>query len=231
MRLQKGRTMKTNEVDFSCLSLRNLRAMLPNTKGVEHPSETWFRENPNEIMFQDFCADGKITVYTNGFYTYTEDGGEHLSILRVDGFSRLRYDFADKTCGIVEEADYLDSSFLVALYVNGKNQWDRNAMKRAAYRHGYYLENDSSDWGEEAMVPSAEEECITTEEKKEQRAIIRRVFSTLTKRQKEIVRLHFMNGVSQTEIANRLGIAQPYVYRVLSRCVEIFQKNLCAEMV
>ena len=231
MRPQKGRTMKTSEIDFSCLTLRNIRAMLPSTKGVETPSETWFRENPEEIMFRDFCAEGTVTVYTNGFYTYTEDGGEHLTILRVDGFNRLRYDFADKTCSTVEEADYLDSSYLVALYVNGKNQWDRNAVKRAAYRHGYYLENNSTDWGEEAMVPSAEDEYITTEDEKEQRAIIRRVFSTLTKRQKEIVRLHFINGVSQTEIANRLGIAQPYVHRVLSRCVEIFHKNLYAEMV
>ncbi len=223
--------MKTSEIDFSCLSLRNIRAMLLGTKGVETPSETWFRENPDEIVFRDFCADGMVTVYTNGFYTYTEDDGEHLAILRVDGFSRLRYDFADNSSSIVEEADYLDSSYLVALYINGKSQWDRNSSKREAYRHGYYLENDSSDWGEEAMTPSTEDEYITTEEEREQQAIIRRVFSTLTKRQQEIVRMRYINGFSQTEIANRLGIAQPYVHRVLSRCVEIFQKNLCDEMV
>ena len=220
MRPQKGRIMKTSEIDFSCLSLRNLRAMLPSTRGVETPSETWFRENPDEIMFRDFCANGTVTVYSNGFYTYTEDEGEHLAILRADGFSRLRYDFADNSSSIVEEADYLDSSYLVALYINGKSQWDRNSSKREAYRHGYYLENDSSDWGEEAMVPSTEEQVVQAENEKEMASIVGRALSILTDRQREIVKMHIMEGITQEEIASMIGLSRCSVQTHLERAMK-----------
>ena len=101
--------MKTGEIDFSGITLRSLRSTLPKTTGLNSPSEIWFRENVDQILCSKTCGDGLITVYSNGFYTYTEDEGEHLAILRVDGFERLRYDFVDDTTYNVEEADYIDS--------------------------------------------------------------------------------------------------------------------------
>ena len=209
--------MKTGEIDFSCLSLRKLRTMLPSTKDVETPSEPWFRENTEEIMFRDSCAEGTITVYTNGFYTYTEDDDEHLTILRADGFNRIRYDFVDKTCSIVEEDDYLDSSCLVALYINGKNHWDKNAANREVYRHGYYLENDSSDWGAETMVPSAEDQVVKAESAKERIRILNEALSILTDRQREIVEMHIEDGITQEEAGSLVGLSRCSVQTHLER--------------
>jgi len=225
MCLQKGHIMKTSEIDFSGITLRSLRAMLPGTEGLQPPSEIWFRENPDQILCFDYCGDGLITVYSNGFYTYTEDDGEHITILRVDGFKRLRYDFVDNTAGIVEESDYIDSPYLVALYINGKTQWDINASKRSMYRHGYYLENNSKDWGSEAMVPSAEDEYIARETRREERFMLSESIAKLTKRQRQIVKLYFDDGMKQEAIAKLLGVRQQSVMDVLSAAIKNLRNN------
>ena len=66
MRPQKGRTMKTSEIDFSCLSLRNLRAMLPSTTGVETTPEPWRGENTDEMKIREFRANGNVPVGSHG---------------------------------------------------------------------------------------------------------------------------------------------------------------------
>ena len=225
MRPQKGRIMKNSRIDYSTLSLRGLRAILPSTNGMETPSETWFRENHCEMLFSERCGEGTVTIFTNGFYTYTEDEGEHLSILRVDGFKRLRYDFADNTQSIVEEKEYLDSPFLVALYINGKNQWDRNTLKRSAYRHEYYLENDSTDWGEEAMIPSAENVFFNRTEKEEKASLLERAMSFLTGRQREFVRLFYFEGLTQAQIAHKWGVRAPTVIDIQKAAIRRLKKS------
>ncbi len=217
--------MKTGEIDFSGITLRSLRSILPKTTGLNSPSEIWFRENVDQILCSKTCGDGLITVYSNGFYTYTEDEGEHLAILRVDGFERLRYDFVDDTTYIVEEADYIDSPYMVALYINGKTQWDINASKRSMYRHGYYLENNSKDWGSEAMVPSAEDEYIARETRKEELSMLTESLAKLTKRQKQIVKLYFDDGLKQEAIAKRLGVRQQSVRDVLGAAIKNLRNN------
>ena len=223
MRPQKGRTMKTSDIDFSRLSLRNLRAMLPSTEGKESPSEIWFRENPDKVVCADACGDGMITVYSNGFYTYTEDGGEHLSILRVDGFKRIRYDFADRSKQIVEESEYLDCSYLIGLYLNGQNQWLRNADRRSSYYHELYLDYDEDDWADGVSAQSAEEELVQREETKERTDRLRMLMTHLTDRQSQIVRFYFFDDMNVKQIAKRLHVSFQYCAKTISRSLEIMK--------
>lgn len=223
MRPQKGRIMKTSEMDFSSLSLRSLREMLPRTEGVEAPSEIWFRENPDKVICADTCGDGLITVYSNGFYTYTEDAGEHLSILRVDGFKRIRYDFADKSKQIVEESEYLDCSYLIGLYLNGQNQWLRNAERRSNYYHELYLDYDEDDWVDGISVQSAEEELVQGEVTTERKEHLRVLMEHLTERQSQIVRFYFFDGLNVKQIAKRLHVSFQYCAKTISRSLEIMR--------
>ncbi len=216
--------MRTSNTDIACMSLRDLRTMLPSTEGVKSPSENWFRENVDEIILFDSCEEGDTAVYSNGFYTFTADRGEHLAVLRVDGFQNIRYVFADRTISIVDESDYLDSLYLVALFANAKEQWDKNAYKRNAYRHGYYLNNDSTDWGDEARAVSAEEEVLRKEEKCEVNKMASIALSVLTERQRENVEMHVMAGNTQTETANVIGISRGSVQKHLDRAMKKMKK-------
>ena len=215
MRPKKGCIMKTSETITSGTSLRELRMQLPSTEGQKTPSIIWFREHQDEIVFSDPREDGAITVYSNGFYTYTEDRGEHFTILRIDGFDHIQYDFVDGTQSIVDESEYLDSSFLVALFIRGKDQWDKNASKRSDYRHKYYLQNNSLDWSEEAAVPSAEDEYFANEQVIAVDAQIEKAFSSLTQRQRQIARLYYDQGMKQEDIAEYLGVCQQSVLDVV----------------
>jgi RNA polymerase sigma-B factor len=53
----------------------------------------------------------------------------------------------------------------------------------------------------------------------ESRAILAPLLATLSTRQRLIVRLRFFEGLTQLEIANRLGISQMHVSRLLARSV------------
>ena len=215
--------MKTNNtIDFSTLSLHDLRAMLPTTQGVDTPSEIWIRENAARILCSADFEGTTLNVYDNGFYTYTKD--RHTSILRVDGFRQLRYSFQDGTGCVIDEAEYIDSPYFIGLSINGENQWERNSNRRSCYHHGIYLDNDDSDWCDEGSVPSAEDEVLEREERSEERERLLKAMDKLTGRQREIVRLYYCQNMTQEEIARFLGIPQSNVCITLGRAIKNLKK-------
>jgi RNA polymerase sigma-B factor len=53
----------------------------------------------------------------------------------------------------------------------------------------------------------------------ETRAVLAPLLATLSSRERLIVRLRFFEGLTQSEIATRLGISQMHVSRLLARSV------------
>lgn len=213
----------TSAIDFSTLSLKILREMLPSTEGMDTPSEVWIREHADEILCSADFEGTVIHVYRNGFYTYTKD--RHTSILRVDGFRKLRYSFQDGTGSVVEEAEYIDSPYFIGLLINGENQWERNAERRNGYHHGIYLDYDDSDWCDESSVPSAEDEVMEQEDEREEHERLRQAMDKLTDRQREIVNLYYFQKMTQEEIAKRLGTSRPNITQTIKRCVDLLKQN------
>ncbi len=209
--------MKTSEIDFKNPTLRDLRKMLPSTSDVPAPSENWFRLNPNQVLCTDSCQEYTITVYANGFYTYTEDRGKHLAVLRVDGFKRIRYHFADKSMSFIEEKDFLDEPYAMSLYMNGQNQWEKNYQGRNNYYHDVYPTNDGNDWNEALAVPSAEDHLLQKEQQHELRELLKPAMSQLTKRQREVLVLHIVEGMPQEMVANTIGLSRCTVQTHLDR--------------
>ena len=210
-------------IDFSTLSLTILREMLPSTEGVNTPSEVWIREHADEILCSADFEGAVLHVYRNGFYTYTKD--RHTSILRVDGFHRLRYDFQDGTGNIVEEAEYIESPYFIGLLINGENQYECNEGKRNNYRHEFYIDGDGEDWNDGCSVPSAEDKVMEREDAREEHERLRQAMDKLTDRQREIVNLYYFQKLTQEEIAKRLGIRQQSVLDVLNAAIKRLQKK------
>ena len=184
-------------IDFYHLSLRDLRAILPSTDGLTPPSKKWLRENPQDVFCSAKFKDALLTVYRNGFYSYSENG--HTSVLRVDGFHSLHYEFQDGTVLDIEEKVYLDCHYLTALFVNIQNRVERNAIKRGRYREKLSIDTANEDYigsvlGVEAFLEANESDS-------EERRQLRKVLATLPQTQMEVIHFHFVKNMTQKGIA------------------------------
>jgi RNA polymerase sigma-B factor len=63
-------------------------------------------------------------------------------------------------------------------------------------------------------------------ERTEQRLLLRRGFDGLEPREREILRLRFFEGLTQREIADRVGISQMHVSRLIRRSVEALRATI-----
>jgi RNA polymerase sigma-B factor len=63
----------------------------------------------------------------------------------------------------------------------------------------------------------------------EDRLLVERLLATLAPREQLMIRLRFYEEMTQSEIADRLGISQMHVSRLLARCLQQFRAVLEAE--
>lgn len=219
----------TNTADNrTALTLRQLRSILPSTKGLDMPSEIWIGGHKSEILCGTDFDDSHMDVYLNGFFTYTKHG--YTSILRVDGFKRLCYDSLTNPKGyeVVPEEKYIDSPYFIALSVFGETQWQRNEDKRKAYEVALVVDCTADDnrWIEELSEPSFIEQ---REEKEREEDISKKLHAALDKltgRQRQIVEMYFYQEMTQAEIAEVLGIRQQSVLDVLSAAVKRMRNHM-----
>ena len=206
------------------MTLRQLRTLLPSTKGVTAPSENWFRENPSEIFCSEQVGNAVLTIYHNGFCTYSKRN--RICIFRVDGSNGIKYDrdklFTD-TADISEEM-LLDKPFLGTLTYIGDMQWDDNADRREENMRKLLIDGDEEQWRglSEFTSPSVEEELDAQEELEKQAETIGKLcklVSELSETQRKIVISKFVKNMNQKEIAKSLHITQSTVSVTLNRAL------------
>lgn len=82
----------------------------------------------------------------------------------------------------------------------------------------------SLDAEEPGGVPRADVHAVSAGERSleeaEERDVVRHLLRSLGRREREIVYLRFYEDLTQTEIAQRMGISQMQVSRLLARCAE-----------
>ena len=64
----------------------------------------------------------------------------------------------------------------------------------------------------------------------EERLLVREVLDQLPAREREIVQLRFFEELTQSEIADRIGVSQVHVSRLLRRALDAMQGHLSAEL-
>jgi RNA polymerase sigma-B factor len=65
----------------------------------------------------------------------------------------------------------------------------------------------------------------------EHEMVVNDLLATLPEREQTILRLRFFDGLTQTEIASRVGISQMHVSRLLSRSLDALRQSLDADSV
>ena len=200
---------------------RQLKDLLPDTTGVKTPTKDWIKGN--EPICSVKFDGGETQVYANGFYTYSV--GNNSTILRVDGFSHVRYRFDDWSTALVGEDEYADKPFAIALALNGEAQLEKNLNKKEQYHHQMYVDNENDGFLVEIATPDFVAVNEAIEEKKETNARLNTALNKLTDKQRQIFLMYYDKGITQEQIAQELGVSQPYIVKALNRAVEILKKN------
>lgn len=98
----------------------------------------------------------------------------------------------------------------------------------AAYHHESLDGTPGDGGGEVAPVAPAGSYPLSETDHVEDRVLLERLMGTLSERDREIVRLRFFEQLSQSEIADRVGISQMHVSRLLRRSFAEMRRHATA---
>mgnify|MGYP002623301939 CR=1 FL=1 len=208
------------------LTLRQLRSVLPGTKGVKTPSRAWVREHMDgdEVLFtKDYESGDKLVVFMNGFYCY---GDENWTVLRVDGFSRLYYE-TDEDGGFahLDEEAFLDEYFIGALGTNAIWQLKRNAEKRDVDHGEISVDNETMEMNHDEGTPDILELLIDRDLKAENHDRLVKAMAGLTEAQREVIVLRYWRELTIPEIARQIGRKEESVKDRIKGAMKSLKKN------
>ena len=210
------------------MTLRQLRTLLPSTKGVPAPSENWFRENPSEIFWSEQVGNAVLTIYHNGFCTYSKRN--RACIFRVNGFNGIKYD-RDKLFTDIEdipEEKILDKPFLGTLTYIGDMHWDDNANRREEDKRELLIDGNEEQW---RGLKEFSEPCFLEEQEEKEREydVYTKLYvamKSLTERQKQVMFLYFYKHFTQKRIASELCISRTTVEEHLAAGIQLLKKKM-----
>ena len=183
--------------------------MVERTVGKKLPTARALRESGAAVVASaKVGADGELTVYQSGFYTYRAAGC--MTVYAVDRCSGYAYDGGEA----LDAAFFEDQEWTLCLMLAGEDRLERNENRREEKQRGFSLDEEGSDrgWGDGADFTARIED----------KDMVDRMLRLLTGRQREIMELCFVEGLTQQQIADRLGVGQ----RAVSFALEAAKKKL-----
>lgn len=204
-----GRSILTHmaQSNQSIVTLRDLKNVVHTTEGKPLPSDKQLRENGKLLMTQ-LLYDGRLDMYYSGFAVYRS--GKHTAVLRIDRVSYHTYEFSttDKTVTLD------DQPWATALMLCGEKRIedqveDRNQRRHVACMDDYY---DAEEQGSAVVLVSTDDvEQIVLDRNDD---MVAQMLSGLTARQRQVVEMYYVQGMTQQAIADELGIAHQVVDRL-----------------
>lgn len=203
----------------SGLTFRQLREMVGNGTGHKTPTARQLRESGEEpVAVREIGPDGSLSVYPGGYAVYSNGSG--TTVVSICECGEYTYRFHDGEDDLPTESRLLldgeDWSVVVAL--KGEEQIEANLMNRKGDRKGsrQYVE----DW-EHIRV---EEEAPDVLDAIIQRDMLSELLDCLTERQREVITAYFFDGLTQQQIADKLGIAKQSVNENLKATIKKMKK-------
>ena len=203
----------------SGLTFRQLREMVGNGTGHKTPTARQLRESGEEpVAVREIGPDGSLSVYPGGYAVYSNGSG--TTVVSICECGEYTYRFHDGEDDLPTESRLLldgeDWSVVVAL--KGEEQIEANLMNRKGDRKGSrpYVE----DW-EHIRV---EEEAPDVLDAIIQRDMLSELLDCLTERQREVITAYFFDGLTQQQIADKLGIAKQSVNENLKAAIKKMKK-------
>lgn len=203
----------------SGLTFRQLREMVGNGTGHKTPTARQLRESGEEpVAVREIGPDGSLSVYPGGYAVYSNGSG--TTVVSIGECGEYTYRFHDGEDGLPTESRlFLDGDdWSVAVALKGEEQIEANLMNRKGDRKGSRQYED--DW-EHIRV---EEEVPDVLDAIAQRDMLSELLDCLTERQREAVTAYFFDGLTQQQIADKLGIAKQSVNENLKTAIKKMKK-------
>ena len=204
----------------SGLTFRQLREMVGNGTGHKTPTARQLRESGEEpVAVREIGPDGSLSVYPGGYAVYSNGSG--TTVVSIGECGEYTYQLHDGEDGLPTESRLLldGDDWSVAVALKGEEQIEANLMNRKGDRRGSRQYED--DW-EHIRV---EEETPDVLDAIIQRDMLSELLDCLTERQHEIVTAYFFDGLTQQQIADKLGVSQATVKITLDRGLSNLKKK------
>ena len=214
------------------LTFRELKDRIPSTAGKKTPSEyvvRAFTSMPDLILCEkEYDYGGKLTVFINGFYTYSDGGW--MTILRVDGFSKVYFDRTEDSFMTVGDEEYKNRSYDYPLTLHGDWQIRKNRSKVFKKYETCEIDDAFENYKNHAVCNDILNELVTKEDKKRNYKLLYQAIREMTDKQRMIAQMYYIKGMTHEEISKEIKKSRPYVTKTLNRCLlllkKYFEKNL-----
>ena len=205
-------------------------------KQRRRPGAAQLRNEVSRLVVKRIGDDATCEVFVNGYAVY--DNGNRKTVVWVPGCGTATYNFTklrdnEKQYQVEKDTVGMDvfgpAPWYIALTVAGENNIERNLDHPKSV--GTMSDTDDKDdfatkaayrWVGGTHFDNPEEAYIKKEAEEERRA-------ALTEKQREAYDLFFHVELTQVEIAQKLGVSQPAVARLLDRAIERCRKTETAE--
>ena len=214
-------------VDISTLTFRQFKALLPETEGQKLPTVKALRELDTQVLAIVDTKDGVLTVFRNGFFMYETKSG-HATVYAVDRCSNIALNpMSDDPTSVLDETSFGDCPWPKVLEFVASERVAGNIVRDARRQEVLSLDVVDEDWDTRlAVQPEMETRLEEEDASMEESERLRSALAHLTKRQREVIRLYYFDGLTQEEIASQLGVSRPYITKTLNRVIEILREDL-----
>lgn len=222
------------------MNLRELKALITNhIRGKRLPSYKQLQEAQLPIILQLNIESSELNVYNNGLITYSNlvSGKIHHTVFSISKLE-LRYEYSKHSYAPINLSDYPEFDEYDAaevLMMCGQDRIDYNTNSRENSHASKYLD-DSGEYHEkkentrkklslpEPDFTDAIIDRLEPAQELDEHELLKKALNHLTQKQLEVVRLHFLEQLTQEEIAQQLGIARPSVQSRLDGAIKKLKK-------
>lgn len=203
----------TNKKDMSAICFSQITTYgellqaLPATGPGNVPSLGFLHQNAKVVLHAK-TENGMIEVYDNGYYTYLEN--DRITVNAVDRCGELKWYTNTGETLVSKDIDLVGLPWTVPLEIAGVNKLAINALMREQSKTIYSLDAPASQDNPHFSIQS-EYEARTEEnaiaESQENRIILaRNILKELSEREREIIQMLYVEGMTQADAAEKLGI-------------------------
>ena len=209
---------------YQVTTFGELKLLLPSTGTGRVPGITKLRETA-VVVLHARTESGVLEVFDNGFYTYMENG--HATVYAVDRCNVLEWYSCTGEKLTSKDANVSELPWTMPLEIAGYNRLEHNNDSRQDSKADYSLNAPASDNNLLFSVRPAHELQEEAREELEYRAKrvsqVKKALNSLTKRQREILLMFYVDRLTQEAIAERTGLSRLAVRTHLGRAEKKFR--------
>lgn len=177
-----------------------------------------------EIVVQKSIGEEiEIKVFKNGYVLFSEN--RHFTVFRLHSCNEYEYKFLDNKAVYLDESFFNECEWYCLPLMIGMHRVDENRKKILSNHKVYSFDVKSNDYMklQDVSTSSILDVMILNETMEEIRSCLN------DDRKWFVIKLYFYDGLTQTDIANGLGVRQQYISKVIKQAREIIKREIGVE--